>query len=133
MHGGCEKSHQIMVKFIPTTKKEIFSLAVCYFSLHSSCLLVFLVHSNLYSKFYLYFLLLFSTTFSTPFSSCFCADMLHLSMQLLPPLCAQMKPLSLTTQCLDKLHSNCCSNKLQGQQNLNIKLFYNYSFSSSHL
>lgn len=35
-----------------------------------------------------------------PFSSCFCADMLHSSMQLLAPLGAQMKPLFLITQCL---------------------------------
>lgn len=93
MVGGCEKSHQIIVKSVPTTQKEIFSLAVCYFSLPSSCLLVFLVHSNLHSKFYLYFLLLFSTTFSTfvIFLLCRHAPFVHAASS--PSLCTDEAPL----------------------------------------
>lgn len=99
MHAVCEKSRQIIVKSVTATKKKIFSLAVCYFSLPSSCLLVFFVRL---------FHILNSTCTSCSYSehpfppllACFCMDMLHLPMKPLPPLCAQIKPLSLTTQCV---------------------------------
>lgn len=99
MHAVCEKSRQIIVKSVTATKKKILSLAVCYFSLPSSCLLVFLVH-----LFHILNSTFISCSYSQhpfpPLSPCLCTDMLHLSMKPLPPLCAQMKPLSLTTQCL---------------------------------